>query len=155
MVDVTLESMCQNHIPAVLEIEHEAFTSPWTAEMFLQEVEGNGLSRSFVALEGGRVVGYFVAWFLNQNAHLLNIAVASSHQRKGIGRLMLRYLLDMAKRELKQLITLEVRESNAVAIELYRSFGFTRIGIHHLYYHDDKENALLMARPVSGWDEGV
>ena len=61
----------------------------------------------------------------------------------------------MAERELKQLITLEVRESNAAAIELYRSFGFTRIGIHHLYYHDDKENALLMARPVSGWDEGV
>jgi len=155
MADVTLESMRRVHIPAVLVIENEAFTSPWDAEMFLQEVEDNWFSRSFVALEGERVVGYFVAWFLNQEVHLLNIAVASSHQKKGLGRRMMRYLLDMAKRELKHLITLEVRESNAAAIELYRSFGFTRVGVRREYYHDDNENALLMARPVSGWDEGI
>jgi ribosomal-protein-alanine N-acetyltransferase len=155
MADITLESMRNVHIPAVLEIEHEAFASPWTAEMFRQESEESGFSRSFVALEDGIVVGYFVAWFLNQEVHLLNIAVASSHQRKGIGRYMMQYLLEMAKRELKLLITLEVRESNAVAIELYRSFGFARIGVRSQYYYDDEENALLMARPVSGWGEWV
>jgi len=154
MVDVTFESMRNAHIPAVLDIEHEAFTSAWTAEMFRQEVEDNVMSRSFVALDDGRVVGYFVAWFLNQEVHLLNIAVASSHQRKGIGRYMMRYLLEMAEREFKQLITLEVRESNAAAIELYRSFGFTRVGVRPRYYQDDKEDAVLMARRISGWDEG-
>jgi ribosomal-protein-alanine N-acetyltransferase len=155
MVDVTLESMRNIHIPAVLEIEYEAFTSPWTGEMFRQELEDNGLSRAFVALAHGRVVGYFVAWFLNQEVHLLNIAVASRYQRKGIGRYMMRYLLAMAQRERKQLITLEVRESNAAAIELYQSFGFSRVGVRPHYYHDDKEDALLMARPVSGRDGGA
>jgi ribosomal-protein-alanine N-acetyltransferase len=155
MVDITLESMRNVHIPTVLEIEHEAFTSPWTAEMFSQEFEDNRMSRAFVALDDGRVVGYFVAWFLNQEVHLLNIAVASSHRRKGIGRHMMTVLLDMAKRELKLLITLEVRESNEGAIELYRSFGFTRVGVRPHYYHEDKENALLMARRVSGWEEEV
>ena len=155
MVDVTLETMRHIHIPAVLEIEHESFTSPWTGEMFRQEVEDNGLSRSFVALDDGRVVAYFVAWFLNQEVHLLNIAVASSHRRRGIGRYLMRYLMDMAKRELKLLITLEVRESNAAAIELYRSFGFTRVGLRPHYYQDDKENALLMARRISGRDRAA
>lgn len=90
MPDVTIESMRRIHLPAVMEIEHEAFTSPWTEEMFVQEVEDNALSGSYVALESGHVVGYFVAWFLRQDIHLLNIAVARSYQRKGIGRRMVR-----------------------------------------------------------------
>lgn len=155
MVDVAVESMRRVHVPAVLEIEDEAFTSPWTAEMFLQEIEDNGLSRSFVVLEGERVVGYFVAWFLRQDVHLLNIAVARSRQREGIGRSMMRFLLDMAERELKEMFTLEVRESNAGAIEMYRSLGFRPVGVRRQYYEDDNENALMMARPVSGWDGGM
>ncbi len=63
MADVTLESMRRVHIPAVLVIENEAFTSPWDAEMFLQEVEDNWFSRSFVALEGERVVAALLGRF--------------------------------------------------------------------------------------------
>jgi len=155
MVDASFETMRQIHIAAVLEIEHEAFSSPWTAQMFLQEVEESGFSRSYVALEEERVVGYFVAWFLRQNVHLLNIAVAKSDQRRGIGRLMLQFLLDLAKREYKDVIALEVRESNEAAIRLYRTFGFAPIGVRRGYYDEDKENALLMSRSVAGWDERV
>jgi ribosomal-protein-alanine N-acetyltransferase len=153
MVEVAFESMRQVHIAGVLEIEHEAFSAPWTAQMFLQEVEENSFSRSYVVLDNGRVAGYFVAWFLRREVHLLNVAVAKSHQRKGIGRRMLQYLIDLAKSEHKDMITLEVRESNEVAIRLYRSFGFTPVGLRREYYHDDKENALLMSRAVSGRDE--
>jgi ribosomal-protein-alanine N-acetyltransferase len=153
MAEITIESMRNVHLPAVLEIEREAFTSPWTEEIFRQEVEDNVISGSYVALEGGRLVGYFVVWFLRQDVHLLNIAVVRSCRRRGIGRQMLRYLIDLAKRAHKEVITLEVRESNEGAIELYRSFGFTPVGLHREYYQDDKENALLMARSVSGWEE--
>jgi ribosomal-protein-alanine N-acetyltransferase len=153
MVDVSFETMREIHIAAVLEIEHEAFSTPWTEQMFLQEVEESGFSRCYVALEKGRVVGYFVAWFLRRDVHLLNLAVAKSHQRKGIGRLTLQFLLDLAKREYKNVIALEVRESNEAAIRLYRTFGFTPVGVRHGYYDDDNENALVMSRSVSGWDE--
>ncbi|MGD8412786.1 MAG: ribosomal protein S18-alanine N-acetyltransferase [Candidatus Latescibacterota bacterium] len=154
MVEATLETLRPVHIAAVVEIEHEAFTSPWTAEMFQQEVEENSFSRSYVALVEGRVAGYFVAWFLRREVHLLNIAVARSQQRRGLGRFMLRFLLDTAIKERKDMITLEVRESNEAAIRLYRSFGFSPIGIRRQYYQDDKENALLMSRNLSGWNEG-
>lgn len=153
MPDIAIESMRHTHLPAVMEIEREAFSSPWTEEMFRQEIEDNALSGSYVALEGDRVVGYFVAWFLRQDVHLLNIAVVLSYQRLGIGSQMLRFLIDLAKSNHKDVITLEVRESNDVAIELYRSFGFTPIGLHRGYYQEDNENALLMARSVSGWEE--
>lgn len=150
MSDIKFEPMRYAHIPSVLEIEHRAFTTPWTAEMFRQEVQDNQLSRSYVVRSGERLVGYFVAWFLQDEVHLLNIAVHEDYQRRGIGRRMMRYLLELASFERKNMVTLEVRESNEGAIELYRSFGFTPVGIRREYYQDDKENALLMARRVHG-----
>jgi ribosomal-protein-alanine N-acetyltransferase len=137
------------HLPAILEIEREVFTTPWTEEMFRQEVEDLRMSRAYVALSGDTLVGYVVAWFLQEEVHLLNIAVATGYQRRGVGFRMMRYLLDLASNENKDIITLEVRESNEAAIELYKSFGFVPVGIRHQYYRDDKENALLMARYVA------
>lgn len=153
MVDITIETMRHIHVPGVLAIEHERFSSPWTETMFLQEVEESGFSRAYVALESGRVVGYLVSWFLRREVHLLNIAVAKSHERRGLGRRMLRFLLEMARREHKDMITLEVRESNETAIRLYRSFGFAPVGIRRGYYRDDKEDAVLMTRSVSPPEE--
>lgn len=152
MDEVTIEPMSLTHIPAILEIEREVFPTPWTAEMFRQEVVDDRLSRAFVALIGGRLVGYFVAWFLRDEVHLLNIAVTVSHQKRGIGGQILHYLLDMAKRERREVITLEVRESNETAIKFYRSFGFSPIGVRPNYYHDVSEDAILMARylPIDG-----
>lgn len=149
MVDVTFEPMRQAHVPAVVAIERDVFSSPWTTGVFLQEVRDGSASRSFVAVEKRRVVGYFVAWFLQQEVHLLNIAVVPSRQRKGIGHLMLRFLMDMARGEGKDVISLEVRESNEAAIRLYRSFGFATVGMHRGYYQEDEENALLMARSLA------
>ena len=93
MVEITIEPMRYAHIPAIMEIEREAFTTPWTGEMFRQEVEDNQFSRAYVAMDGDRLVGYLVAWFLQHEVHLLNIAVAASDQRRGTGGRMLRFLL--------------------------------------------------------------
>lgn len=155
MVDVSIVPMRRAHVPAILEIEREAFTTPWTADMFRQEVDNGSFSRAYVAMDGDTLVGYFVAWFLREEVHLLNIAVAGAHQHRGVGSRILRYLLDLAKREGRDIITLEVRESNDVAIKFYESFGFTPVGIRPGYYQDDQEDALLMARYIpDGEDVG-
>ncbi len=153
MNDLTIEPMRQIHIDAIVEIEHEVFAHPWTAEMFRQEVADNQLSRSYVLLEEGRVTGYIVSWFLREEVHLLNIAVTPSLHRGGLGRKMLKYLIDTASREHKELISLEVRESNNSAIAMYRSMGFVPVGIKREYYQGDKENALLMMLSLAVWGE--
>lgn len=149
MDDIRLEPMREAHIAEILKIERESFATPWTQEMFRQEVEDDQLSRAYVALEGELLVGYLVAWFFHQEVHLLNIAVAPAYQRRGIGGRMLRCLLDLAAREGKEVVTLEVRESNWPAIELYQAFGFVRVGVRHQYYQREREDALLMIRPVT------
>jgi ribosomal-protein-alanine N-acetyltransferase len=154
MNDLTIEPMRQVHIDAIAEIENEVFANPWTAEMFRQEVADNQLSRSYVLLVEGRVTGYIVSWFLQEEVHLLNIAVAPSRLRGGLGRHMLSYLIDTARREHKEVISLEVRESNESAIAMYRSTGFVPVGLRRDYYRDDRENALLMALPLARRSEG-
>ena len=57
MSDVRIEALRAAHLPVVIAIEKASFSVPWTLGMFVQELEDNQLSRSFVALEGSLVAG--------------------------------------------------------------------------------------------------
>ncbi len=148
MNDLTLETMKKVHIPAIVDIEQRVFKTPWTDEMFVQELEVNRPVMAYVVLDGENMIGYMIAWLLRQEVHLINIAVEPSRQRSGIGRMMLRYLFDLAAQEERRFITLEVRESNESAIRLYESFGFKQIGVRPRYYEEDSEDAVVMVRFV-------
>lgn len=157
MNDLSIEVMHGAHIPGIIEIEQQVFKTPWTEEMFVQELEDNRLSMAYVVLDDGRLIGYMVAWLLRQEVHLINIAVDPSRQRAGVGRTMLRYLFDLAAQAKRRFITLEVRESNEWAIRLYETIGFKRIGVRPHYYHEDGEDAVVMVRfvpPDEGTDPG-
>jgi ribosomal-protein-alanine N-acetyltransferase len=141
-----LEALEHHHIPDVLRIERESFPAPWTEAMFRQEAEEKWLSRSFVAVLDGHLVGYIIAWFLRGEVHVLNLAVTGAQQRKGIARQMLTHVLGIATKEACHLITLEVRVSNEPAKLLYLAMGFAPVGIRRRYYHDNDEDALVMTK---------
>ena len=147
---ITLEPLVDDHLDDVLRIERELFPAPWTEAMFRQEVEEKWLSRSFVALLDGGIVGYVVSWFLRGEVHVLNLGVVKEHQRQGIARKMLAMILDVAKDEACHLVTLEVRVSNDAAKFLYMSMGFAPVGIRRRYYHDNNEDALVMTKRLRG-----
>jgi len=143
---VNLEPFADEHVPGVLKVERECFPAPWTEAMFRQEVEEKWLSRSFVALQKDDVIGYVIAWFLRGEVHILNLAVAKSQQRRGIGRHMLAHVVDLAESEQCHMITLEVRVTNEPAKLLYLSMGFAPVGIRRRYYHDNNEDAIVMTK---------
>lgn len=143
--------MTIQHLPQVLAIERDAFTAPWSNEVFMHELQGIDVSRSFVALLGERVLGYMIAWFIDEEVHLINIAVAKTERRRGIGSLLLIHLIDRSLDEERKLITLEVRASNVSAASLYRSFEFEYIGIRERYYSDNREDAILMALDLDAY----
>ncbi len=72
-------------LDAILAIEEDAFSSPWTRGMFAAEVSGPD-RRWFVAEDDAGLVGYAGGWVIAGDAHLLNLAVAPSARRSGIGR---------------------------------------------------------------------
>ena len=78
-------------------------------------------------------------------AHLCNFAIAKEARRKGMGRALFTYVLrDLHARGVRW-VTLEVRESNAVARGLYESLGFQDVGIRRGYYPDNQEDGIVMS----------
>jgi ribosomal-protein-alanine N-acetyltransferase len=137
--------MNETHLPEVLAIERKVFSTPWTEEMFLQEVRGLFGAKTTVAIEGDAVVGYLVAWFIEDEVHLVNVAVDPAFQNEGVGRTLLTDLIEESLERDKTIVTLEVRASNLGAQAFYRRFFFRTIGVRKGYYSDNREDALLMA----------
>jgi len=132
-----------------LVIENTVFTDPWPRQFFLEELRV-AQSVACVARHRGKLAGYLLAWRLEAEIHLGNLAVAPEYQRKGAGQALLEWLLDRARdtRDGAARITLEVRASNFAAQELYRRFGFQAVALRRGYYQDSGEDALVMMRDL-------
>ena len=89
--------------------------------------------------ENGALLGYALFWHVVDELHLLNVAVATSAQRRGVGRALMRDLLTYAHEHAIERILLEVRSSNAPALALYESLGFERFNVRAAYYADGED----------------
>jgi ribosomal-protein-alanine N-acetyltransferase len=134
-------------LPQVIAIERRAFPTPWSLAMFVLELsKPSGIC--LAATEGDRLVGYLVCSRYDRVWHLMNVAVDDRRLRGGIATALLTRLFEMADRPGEQ-YTLEVRESNRAAITLYERFGFKSAGLRPGYYHDNKEDAVIMWRTAT------
>ncbi|MEK7385076.1 MAG: ribosomal protein S18-alanine N-acetyltransferase [candidate division NC10 bacterium] len=128
----------------VLAIERVSFSMPWSRGAFLYEMQQNRVARCWVMHEDGRVLGYLCLWEIADELHITNLAVHATCRRQGIGRELLRGVLDDARQRKLRLVVLEVRPSNTEARTLYETFGFRIIGRRRGYYYDTGEDALVM-----------
>jgi [ribosomal protein S18]-alanine N-acetyltransferase len=134
-------------LPQVIAIERRAFPTPWSLAMFVLELsKPSGIC--LAATLGERVVGYMVCSRYDRVWHVMNVAVDDHHLRQGIATALLRRLFETADQPGEQ-YTLEVRESNNGAIVLYERFGFRSAGLRPGYYHDNKEDAVIMWRTAT------
>jgi ribosomal-protein-alanine N-acetyltransferase len=134
-------------LPQVIAIERRAFPTPWSLAMFVLELsKPSGIC--LVALNDDRVVGYMVCSRYDIVWHVMNVAVDPVQRRRGIATAMLGHLFAHADKPGEQ-YTLEVRTSNDAAIALYERFGFESAGVRPGYYHDNKEDALIMWRTAA------
>jgi ribosomal-protein-alanine N-acetyltransferase len=141
---LTIRRLIYADLPHVIAIERRSFPTPWSLAMFVLELsKASGIC--LAALDGERLVGYCVCSRYDTVWHLMNIAVEPTRRREGIAAALLQRLFEEADRPGEQ-YTLEVRPSNEGAIVLYESFGFKRAGLRKGYYHDNKEDALIMWR---------
>jgi ribosomal-protein-alanine N-acetyltransferase len=133
-------------LPQVIAIERRAFPTPWSLAMFVLELsKPSGIC--LAALDHGVIVGYLVCSRYDTVWHLMNVAIEPARQREGIASTLLERLFERADRPNEQ-YTLEVRTSNDGAIRLYERFGFRAAGRRRAYYHDNREDALIMWRTV-------
>lgn len=128
----------------VLLIEECSFRPPWSRNTFLSELKEE--NRYYVVAEKeGKIIGYAGLYYFFEEGHITTMAVAPDWRRKGVGKLLLAHLIEKsAKIGLKEL-SLEVRESNWVAQQMYRKFGFRVLARRKRYYVQPIEDAIIMS----------
>lgn len=131
-------------IDQICGIEQEAFTSPWTAAAFQNELANNLFARYLVMERDGEIIGYGGMWLITDEAHITNIAVRADYRGRKLGEKLLRELQETARVMGANRMTLEVRVSNYVAQRLYEKMGFVSTGVRKGYYSDNMEDALIM-----------
>jgi len=91
------------------------------------------------------VVGFVGVWLMMEEAHIVTLAVRDDYRRRGVGELLLLTIIETARLAGQEVVTLECRVSNAVALRLYEKYGFQRVGIRSRYYSDDDEDAYALS----------
>ncbi len=140
-------------VPAIIELEHQCFPFPWPEGAFYQELKNAWSSLEVLVEPGGSIVGFIVYWIVEDELHLLDIAVHPSLQKRGVGRALMLRLEEICASDGLTFLTLEVRESNDRAIRLYTKMGYDVIHKRKKYYVDNQEDALVMAKVVGENDK--
>lgn len=140
---VRIDKMQRGDVPRVMEIEKQCFTTPWHESAYLTELV-NRSAHYIVAWDGDTIIGYSGMWIIMDEAHITTIGVDPAYRGLKIGEQVLVAMLEEAQRRGARRATLEVRESNDVALNLYRKYGFVAAAIRRGYYSDNNENAVVM-----------
>ncbi len=142
---MTIRLMKREDVPQIANLEKICFCDPWSENSIASELE-NRLSCWLVAEEQGRVIGYVGSQSVLDMADMMNIAVDPDFRRQGIAeQLILALSQNLMEKGIVALL-LEVRVSNASAIALYEKLGFAQVGRRPRYYHNPREDALILRK---------
>ena len=145
--------MTEATLGAVLAIEAVAFGVEHAETIYREELAREWGFVDLATMRGPNgeiaVVAYCNYWLVRDEVHLLNVATAEAHQRRGHARRLLLHMIEFASRRECRVITLEVRRSNRSAIDLYIDLGFETVGTRPRYYAENNEDALVMLRHLS------
>jgi ribosomal-protein-alanine N-acetyltransferase len=130
---------------AIEEIERSSYPTPWSRSMFAGELaKPSSICLGAIDTEGNELVGYLIISRYVDAWHVMNVAVAESHRRRGVATGLMQRLFEETSRDGRRGYTLVVRISNDAAIHLYEQLGFKARGIRRGYYTDNREDALIM-----------
>ena len=141
---VIVRHMTVNDVPAVMEIDRLSLPTPWSERGFHYELTENPASCLLLAERFPQILGFIGFWRLVDEAHISTLGVLPDQRRQGIGSMLLREAIKQAMTRGALLVTLEVRQSNLAAINLYHKHGFEVVDRRVGYYRDNQENAILM-----------
>ena len=141
--------MNEHDLDAVAALEASLQVFPWSRGNFADSLAvGHSV---WVLRAGGDLIGFSVVMSVLDEAHLLNIGVCKRYQGQGYGARLLRHAMENARLNHASKLFLEVRPSNARAVELYRHFGFRQIGLRKGYYPATigREDALIFDKELA------
>jgi ribosomal-protein-alanine N-acetyltransferase len=148
LLPMCVRAMRDADLNAVMDVEVQAYVFPWTEPIFKDCIRV-GYHCQILEIDE-RLEAYGVMSVGAGEAHVLNLCVRPESHGRGFARRLLGHLLELARADGVQSAFLEVRPSNARALQLYRMAGFCEVGMRRGYYPDRKgrEDALVMGREL-------
>ncbi|MCX6572837.1 MAG: ribosomal protein S18-alanine N-acetyltransferase [Candidatus Aminicenantes bacterium] len=148
-----IRRMREEDLPAVRAIEALSFSNPWSDNTFRGEIQNTSVSfpMAVVRRPGNpvvadeEVVAYIIYWQILEDVQVNNIAVHPDCRGLGLGEALMRYAIARVLESGATFMTLEVRQSNAPALTLYKKLGFEVMGTRKNYYTKPDEDAFVMA----------
>lgn len=119
----------------------------WPVDSYFTELE-RGYAHYLVVLKDEQVIGAGGIWVFFGQAEISTILIDPQWQGRRLGSLLLASLIEEATKYGADEATLEVRNSNLVAIKVYKKFGFEQIGWRRKYYADGEDAQLMQSK---GW----
>lgn len=139
-MEIIITTFAASHLQAVANLETLCFADPWSVDALTEELH-NPCARFLVALQGEAVIGYLGCHHVADEGFIANIAVHPAYRRLGAARQLVTTAIQDGGTLSR--LTLEVRQSNAAAIALYESLGFTKDGVRPRFYTHPIEDACI------------
>jgi ribosomal-protein-alanine N-acetyltransferase len=146
-VERLLDANADAEIDAIVGLEAESFTNPWSRETLVWELRNSDVTQVYLLRDDqGQVLAFCVCWLIFDELHINTLAVAPAARRGGLATCLLRQVMADAARAGGQKATLEVRASNTAALALYGRLGFRVAAERPRYYTQPEEDALILWR---------
>jgi [ribosomal protein S18]-alanine N-acetyltransferase len=152
--EIILRAMEASDIPQVTAIEQELNDSPWASDMFADSLRVGFLA--WVLAKDQAIIGYGLLSLAADECQVLNIAINPVWQRKGLGNILLAYMLKDGYQKGARRCFLEVRRSNVAAQKLYEKLGFKHMGFRKDYYISStgREDAVTLSLDLTSLFQG-
>ncbi|MFT5881399.1 MAG: ribosomal-protein-alanine N-acetyltransferase [Moritella sp.] len=139
IIPLTLE-----HLPFIHTIEVASHAFPWSEKILASNFGTRYFN--FLLMKDEKILGYYFASQVADEASLLNIAISPDQQGKGYGKLLINHLISQCENQGLYQLWLEVRESNVTAYQLYLNAGFNEVDRRIGYYPATvgREDAIMM-----------
>lgn len=152
LADVSIIKMTEHDLLEVVDIEESSGLSRWGWAAYYAELQGGNRDLMLVARIADyehkdglpSLAGYIVGRMGADELHINNVAVREAYRRRGVGRVLLRRILEEGKRCGVPRAFLELRAGNSAALALYEECGFQVTARRNRYYSDPVEDALVM-----------
>ncbi len=145
MQNVKITKMTSDDVNDVYDIEQLIHPEHhWSKNSFYNELANNLAVYYSVKNQDDKLVAYIGFWKIIEEAHITALAVHPDYRNMQLAQLLLIKSIDDCYKDMIKFITLEVRESNIPAINLYSKFLFESVGVRKNYYQDNGENAIIM-----------
>ena len=141
-----IQRMELSDLDRIVDLERLCFSSPWSKDDFLYELNDNPFGYYVVLKEEDKILAYLGLWMDGKRAQITTIGVDPSHRGRGHAKALMKHMLDVCSSSGVKMYSLEVRVSNGPAIALYQRYGFRQVGLRKAYYQDNHEDAYLMVK---------